>query len=73
MFERFSDRSRKVVVRAQEEAQVLHHSWIGTEHLLLGLLSVADRNPRGDFTLATLRDLGLDPDQARQRVLEELA
>ena len=38
MFERFSDRARKVVVLAQEEARKLDHNYIGTEHLLLGLI-----------------------------------
>jgi ATP-dependent Clp protease ATP-binding subunit ClpC len=38
VFERFTDRARRVVVQAQEEARQLHHSYIGTEHLLLALL-----------------------------------
>ena len=38
MFERFTDRARRVVVLAQEEARVLHHDYIGTEHILLGLI-----------------------------------
>jgi ATP-dependent Clp protease ATP-binding subunit ClpA len=38
MFERFSDEARQAVVLAQEEALELRHGWIGTEHLLLGLL-----------------------------------
>ena len=38
MFERFTDRSRRVLVLAQEEARVLNHSFIGTEHILLGLI-----------------------------------
>lgn len=38
MFERFTDRARHSVVLAQEEARELHHNYIGTEHLLLGLL-----------------------------------
>ena len=38
MFERFTDRARRVVVLAQEEARLLDHNYIGTEHLLLGLL-----------------------------------
>jgi ATP-dependent Clp protease ATP-binding subunit ClpC len=38
MFERFTDRARRVVVLAQEEARMLHHNYIGTEHLLLGLV-----------------------------------
>lgn len=38
MFERFTDRARRVVVLAQEEAKMLNHNYIGTEHLLLGLI-----------------------------------
>lgn len=38
MFERFSDRSRRVLALAQEEARLLHHGFVGTEHLLLGLV-----------------------------------
>jgi len=38
MFERFTDGARRTVVRAQEESRLLQHNWIGTEHLLLGLL-----------------------------------
>lgn len=39
MFERFTDRARRVVVLAQDEAKALNHNYIGTEHLLLGLIS----------------------------------
>jgi ATP-dependent Clp protease ATP-binding subunit ClpA len=42
MFERFTDRARRVVVLAQEEARVLNHNYIGTEHLLLGLVHEGD-------------------------------
>jgi ATP-dependent Clp protease ATP-binding subunit ClpA len=38
MFERFTDRARRVVVLAQEEAKMLNHNYIGTEHILLGLI-----------------------------------
>lgn len=38
MFERFTDRARRVVVLAQEEARLLNHAYIGTEHILLGLI-----------------------------------
>jgi ATP-dependent Clp protease ATP-binding subunit ClpA len=38
MFERFTDRARRVVVLAQEEARLLNHNSIGTEHVLLGLI-----------------------------------
>src|SRR5512136_2732546 len=42
MFERFTERARQVIVLAQEEARALRHNYIGTEHLLLGLLREAD-------------------------------
>ena len=42
MFERFTDRARQVVVLAQQEARMLGHDWIGTEHLLLGLIREGD-------------------------------
>ena len=42
MFERFTDRARRVVVLAQEEARMLSHDYIGTEHLLLGLIHEGD-------------------------------
>ena len=38
MFERFTDRARRVIVLAQEEAKLLKHNYIGTEHILLGLI-----------------------------------
>jgi ATP-dependent Clp protease ATP-binding subunit ClpC len=42
MFERFTDRARRVLVLAQEEARLLNHSFIGTEHILLGLIREND-------------------------------
>lgn len=42
MFERFTDGARRVVVLAQEEARLLNHDYIGTEHLLLGLIREGD-------------------------------
>ena len=63
MFERFSDGSQKVVVHAQEEARALHHSWIGTEHLLLGL--VGDHRSMGAIVLGSM---GVTEDQVRDRL-----
>jgi ATP-dependent Clp protease ATP-binding subunit ClpA len=42
MFERYTDRARRVVVLAQEEASALSHNYVGTEHLLLGLMREGD-------------------------------
>ena len=63
MFERFTERARKVVVLAQEEARHFNHNYIGTEHLLLGLL----REEEGVAARA-LRALDLTVEGARERV-----
>jgi ATP-dependent Clp protease ATP-binding subunit ClpC len=63
MFERFNDRSRLVVVHAQEEARALHHSYIGTEHLLLGLVS----EHRG-LGAIVLESMGATEDRVRERL-----
>ncbi len=55
-----------------KEARALHHSYIGTEHVLLGLVRVAERYPHGDFATVILPDLRLDPANVRSRVLDEL-
>ncbi len=47
MFERFTERARQIVVLAQDEARALGHNYIGTEHLLLGLLREEDALPAG--------------------------
>jgi ATP-dependent Clp protease ATP-binding subunit ClpA len=63
MFERFSNQSRRVVVLAQEEARMLNHNYIGTEHLLLGLLH------EGSGTAATtLTSAGITLEAARAEV-----
>jgi ATP-dependent Clp protease ATP-binding subunit ClpC len=65
MFERFTERARRVVVHAQEEARDLNHSYIGTEHLLLGLM----REPESTAARA-LRDLDIGQDEVREQVVE---
>ena len=65
MFERFTDRARRVVVLAQEEARILSHNYIGTEHILLGLL----REGEGVAAKA-LESLGLHLEAVRQQVEE---
>ncbi|MGH3174056.1 MAG: Clp protease N-terminal domain-containing protein, partial [Streptosporangiaceae bacterium] len=64
--------AKQSVELAAREARALRHGYVGTEHLLLGLIDAAQRNPRGDFSPQTLRGLGIDPAHARQRVLDEL-
>jgi hypothetical protein len=65
MFERFTDRARKAVGYAQEEARVLRHAHVGTEHLLLGLIRQGD-----GVGARALEALGVPPDAVRARVLE---
>jgi ATP-dependent Clp protease ATP-binding subunit ClpC len=65
MFERFTDRARRVVVQAQEESRKLNHNYIGTEHLLLGILREGDG--AAAEALASL-EVALDP--AREQVAE---
>ena len=63
MFERFSDRARRVVVLAQEESRMLNHSYIGSEHLLLGLL----HEPEG-LAAKALDLVGVSLEAARDEV-----
>jgi hypothetical protein len=66
MFERLTDRARRVVViLAEEQARMRGHDWIGTEHLLLGLI----QNGNG-VAITALKSLGISPEAARQRVDE---
>src|SRR5436190_1046565 len=67
MFERFTDRARRVVVLAQEDARMLNHNYIGTEHILLGLI----REGEG-VAAQVLVKLGGDPSRVRQRVIQLL-
>ncbi|NBW92746.1 MAG: ATP-dependent Clp protease ATP-binding subunit, partial [Actinobacteria bacterium] len=68
MFERFTDRARRVVVLAQEEARLLNHSYIGTEHILLGLI----REGEG-VAAQVLVKLGADLSRVRQQVIQLLS
>jgi ATP-dependent Clp protease ATP-binding subunit ClpA len=65
MFERFTDRARRVVVLAQEEARTLDHNYVGPEHLLLGLV----REGEGVAAKA-LTELGVDLSAVRQQIEE---
>ncbi len=56
MFERFTDRARRVVVLAQEEARMLNHNYIGTEHILLGLIHEGE-----GVAAKALESLGISP------------
>jgi ATP-dependent Clp protease ATP-binding subunit ClpC len=65
MFERFTDRARRVVVLAQEEARMLSHNYIGTEHLLLGLL-----HEDHGMAAQVLDEMGVSLSSVREQVLE---
>jgi hypothetical protein len=69
MFERFTDGARRVVVRAQEEARHLNHNYIGTEHLLLGLLSDGASGDEG-VAAAALDSFGISLEMVRHDVEE---
>ena len=65
MFERFTDRARRVVVLAQEEARMLNHNYIGTEHILLGLIHEGE-----GVAAKALESLGINLDSVREQVQE---
>ncbi len=65
MFERFTDRARRVVVLAQEEARMLNHNYIGTEHILLGLIHEGE-----GVAAKALESLGISLDAVRSQVTE---
>ena len=67
VFERFTDRARKVLTLAQEEARLLNHSFIGTEHLLLGLIHEGD-----GVGAQALRSLGISLEAVREKVEETI-
>ena len=63
MFQRFTDRARRVVVLAEEEARLLRHNSVGTEHILLGLLHEGE-----GVAARALESLGINREAVRQRV-----
>ncbi|MEV4314200.1 ATP-dependent Clp protease ATP-binding subunit [Actinocrispum sp. NPDC049592] len=67
MFERFTDRARRVVVLAQEEARMLNHNYIGTEHVLLGLVHEGE-----GVAAKALESMGISLDGVRRQVEEIL-
>ncbi len=65
MFEKFTDRARRIVVLAQEEARMLNHNYIGTEHILLGIIHEGD-----GVAAKALESLGIALEGVRQQVEE---
>jgi predicted DNA-binding transcriptional regulator AlpA len=64
LFERFTDRARLSVVKAQEEARLLSHNFIGTEHLLLGLIAIGE-----GVAFEVMKVLGVDLETTRTQVI----
>ena len=67
MFERFTDRARRIVVLAQDESRALDHDYIGTEHILLGLLRLGE-GP----AYQALSSEGVELDAVREHVVEHV-
>ena len=67
VFERFTDRARRVLVLAQEEARLLNHSFIGTEHILLGLIHEGE-----GVAAKALESLGISLEAVREKVEETI-
>src|SRR5487761_1369703 len=67
MFERFTDRARRVLVLAQEEARLLNHNFIGTEHILLGLVHEGE-----GVAAKALESLGISLEAVREKVEETI-
>ncbi len=65
MFERFTDRARRIMVLAQEEARMLNHDYVGTEHILLALV-----HERNGIAARALKPLGITEGAVRQQVSE---
>src|SRR6202165_1282786 len=67
LFERFTDRARRVLVLAQEEARLLNHNFIGTEHILLGLIHEGE-----GVAAKALESLGISLEAVREKVEETI-
>lgn len=67
MFERFTDRTRRVLVLAQDEARLLNHNFIGTEHILLGLINEGE-----GVAAKALDSLGIHLEAVRAKVAETI-
>src|SRR5690242_10330343 len=68
MFERFTDRARRVLVLAQQEASAMQHNFLGTEHILLGLIAEGE-----GVGAKALESLGFRGDDLRERVMTKIA
>ena len=67
MFKRFTERARRVIILAREEAERYHHEYLGTEHVLLGLLQEGQGN-----AVKVLEYLSVSPEQVRALTMDVL-
>lgn len=67
MFSRFTEKAIQSIMLAQEEAKKFHHSYVGTEHILLGIIGEGD-----NIVIKTLQELGFSPDQVKSAVEDRL-
>jgi ATP-dependent Clp protease ATP-binding subunit ClpC len=67
MFERFTDRGRKIIILAREEAERHQNDYLGTEHLVLAILREGD-----GVALAVIKKMGLSPEQVRLEIERNL-
>lgn len=67
MFGRFTERAQKAILLAQEEAKNLRHNYVGTEHILLGLLAEGE-----GVAAASLKDMGVDLEKVRNEVIKAI-
>ena len=67
MFERFTDKGRKIIILAREEAERHQNDYLGTEHIVLGVLREGD-----GIALAVLKKMGLAPEQVRLEIERNL-
>ena len=67
MFERFTDKGRKIIILAREEAERHQNDYLGTEHIALGILREGD-----GIALAVLKKMGLSPEQVRLEIERNL-
>ncbi|MGE4170643.1 MAG: ATP-dependent Clp protease ATP-binding subunit [Candidatus Margulisiibacteriota bacterium] len=67
MFSRFTEKAIQAIMLAQEEAKKFHHSYVGTEHILLGIMGEGD-----NVVIKSLQDMGFAPDQVKHAIEERL-
>jgi len=67
MFSRFTEKAIQAIMLAQEEAKKFHHSYVGTEHILLGIIGEGD-----NIVIKALKEMGLTPDQIKAAIEERL-